>query len=362
MYRRLVKISRKRWNIPAILITLVLMLVYPLLIQQRRPKTILIHNNENLCSTKLSSSMANSGYSHTVVIVVISSRRNFLQRKLIRETYGSVKILNDVRIVAVVFMLGSQDAPDASETDITELETERAQFGDLIIGDFVDTYRNLSRKSIMAYDWLVSYCHEADIVVKTDDDVMVNIFKLTEELGLWPQKIPLNIWCAVHFNEMLNRTETSPYYVSPEEYPNDIAPKHCAGVGYITPMTVVRKIADEISRSYRGPVCQQEDIFMTGIVTEKIQFGKKEPIELIDRMVQWVMYVIENNPNFTELWKVIEQPHNETIDFVEFRRLFGTRLFFLINHGADFETVYRRMWHIVKSCYHDERGKSSDGS
>ncbi|KAG4078575.1 hypothetical protein HA402_002689 [Bradysia odoriphaga] len=210
-------------------------------------------------------------------------------RKLIRETYGSVKILNDVRILAVVFMLGGVDAPGVPETDITALETERAQFGDLIIGDFVDTYRNLSRKSIMTYDWLVSYCHEADIVVKTDDDVMVNIFKLTEELGLWPQKIPLNIWCAVHFNEMLNRTETSPYYVSPEEYPNDIAPAHCAGVGYVTPMTVVRKIADEISRSYRGAVCQQEDIFMTGIVTERIRFGKKEPIELIDRMVQWVI-------------------------------------------------------------------------
>lgn len=336
--------------------TFLLLTIYLLRTPPRRPKALLIYNNEHLCSSS-SSLDANSFNRTSAVIVVLSCRRNFLQRKLIRETYGTVKLLNNVQILAVVFMLGSMDAPDETQTDNTELEIEMAQFGDLVMGDFVDTYRNLTSKSIMSYDWLVSYCPEADILVKTDDDVVLNIFKLTEELGMWPHKLPLNIWCAVHYNEMLNRTETSPYYVSPEEYKNDLAPPHCGGVGYITPMAVVRKIADEISKSFLGAVCQQEDIFMTGIVPEKINFGENESIKQEDRMVKWIMYILEHNPYYTDILKVIEQPSNETIDFVEFRKLFGTRLFFLIGHGLDFEKTYRRMWHIVESCYHDERGQ-----
>lgn len=321
------------------------MAMYLLLIPPRRPKTLIIYNNEDLCSSKLPSSVTNN---HTsVVIVVLSSR----------ETYGSIKLLNNVHILAVVFMIGSLDALDVPKVDTDELEMERAQYGDLIMGDFVDTYQNLTRKSIMSYNWVTTYCNAADILVKTDDDVMLNIFKLTEELGKWPHNLPNNIWCAVHFIEELNRTESSRYYVSPEEYRNDTAPPHCGGVGYVTPMAVVRKIDDEISRSFLGAVCPQEDIFMTGIVPERINLGDSGRIELIDKMVDWIMYILEHNGNYADILKLIEQPTSEPIDFVEFRRLFGTRLFFLVDHGSEFERVYRRVWHIVENSYRDERGE-----
>lgn len=208
----------------------------------------------------------------SIVIVVLSCRGNFMQRNLIRQTYGSIRNINNVQILAVVFMLGSADAPDAANTDADKLHAEWVKFGDIIMGDLVDTYRNLSRKTIMAYNWLTSYCHEADLVVKTDDDVLVDIFKLTYELGKWTPDVlkSFKFWCGIHWSEEIDRSENSIYYVSYEEYAGTKIPKHCAGVGYVTPMCMIHRIANEISKSYLGPICSHEDVLITGIVPEKL--------------------------------------------------------------------------------------------
>lgn len=137
----------------------------------------------------------------SIVIVIPSRRKNIAARNLIRQTYGTIRDVNNVRVLAVVFVLGDVDDPvDPLQvhTDNGKLEAEVALFADMIVGDVVDTYRSLSRKTIMAYNWLTSHCHDADLVVKTDDDVVVDIFKLTEELSKWSPTLfkSLNFWCA----------------------------------------------------------------------------------------------------------------------------------------------------------------------
>lgn len=157
----------------------------------------------------------------TAVIVVLSARAHFQRRNLVRQTYGSVKTANNVAILAVIFMLGNSDAHGADEDERNKLQAEMDQFGDIVMGDFVDCYKNLTLKTIMAYEWLTSYCREAQIVVKTDDDVLVNIFQLTAELDAWTPSdvVSSNIWCAVHRNENTIYDVESRFYVSPEEFP-----------------------------------------------------------------------------------------------------------------------------------------------
>lgn len=256
-------------------------------------------------------------------------------------------------------MLGGEDAPDAAKTDINKLETERVQFGDIVMGDFVDTYRTLSRKAIMAYDWLASFCQEAHFVVKTDDDVMLNIFKLTEELGKWtPAMIrSFNIWGAVHWSDSIDRNEESKYYVSPEEYSGVVMPKHCAGLGYVTPMGMIHLIADEISRSFLGPVCTQEDVFMTGIVPAKINACRNGTIELIDKTDDWIIYIDGNNANEDVkcIWKLLPQSDNEAVNFDEFGKWSGTKIFYLLEHGQMFEKRYKRLWYLLKKSFENEK-------
>ncbi|KAG4072878.1 hypothetical protein HA402_002621 [Bradysia odoriphaga] len=279
-----------------------------------------------------------------------------MQRKLIRRTYGSIRTVNNVNILAVVFMLGSTDDPRDSRTDPDELDAESRRFGDIIVGDFVDTYRNLSRKSVMAYDWLSTYCSEADLVVKTDDDVFVDIFKLTAELSRLPRTSfeSLNFWCAVHSPETIDRNPKSIYYVSRKEYARKKFPKHCAGVGYVTSMSLVRLIADEISKSFRGPICSHEDVFMTGIVPEKMNSNKSEPpVQFVNKMTDWIFYIDKDNPNQDGkyIWEVIDRPVNKTLDLIEFRKRSGTRVFYLLQHGPDFKRKFLRLWYYVEKSF-----------
>ncbi len=301
-------------------------------------------------------SLSATGAQTSIVIVVPSCRKNFMQRNLIRQTYGSIKNVNNVRILAVVFMLGGIDARNAPKIDVSSLNAERIEFGDIIMGDFVDHYRNLSRKSIMAYDWLSTYCQEADLVVKTDDDVVVDIFKLTDELGkLTPDKIEsFQFWCGVHGRQPIDRNRRSIYYVSYREYPKKTLPKHCAGLGYVTSMDMVRRIANEISKSFRNSICSHEDVFMTGIVPEKINFIKgNKRIELIDRKSDWIVYVDAHNPNKdgAYIWDVVDQSMKADVDVDEFRARSGKRVFYLLQHDTNFKRKFLRLWYLLVKNY-----------
>jgi len=46
----------------------------------------------------------------------------------------------------------------------------------------VDTYRNLSYKTISGLKWVTHYCPASSYVLKIDDHVFVNIFNLIREL------------------------------------------------------------------------------------------------------------------------------------------------------------------------------------
>ena len=46
----------------------------------------------------------------------------------------------------------------------------------LNLGDFLDTYRNLSYKSILGKLWVSNFCEQADFVIKADDDMFVDLY------------------------------------------------------------------------------------------------------------------------------------------------------------------------------------------
>ena len=47
---------------------------------------------------------------------------------------------------------------------------------DLVQGNFLDTYYNLTYKSVMGHLWVSEFCRQAELVVKTDDDIYVDLY------------------------------------------------------------------------------------------------------------------------------------------------------------------------------------------
>ena len=57
--------------------------------------------------------------------------------------------------------------------------------------DFEDNYTSLPLKNLAVWSWFTDYCYEADFILKLDDDVLINPFKL---MDLFKQMTEGNEW------------------------------------------------------------------------------------------------------------------------------------------------------------------------
>lgn len=115
------------------------------------------------------------------LILVHSAPRNHEKRQIIRETWASIcrHILDEeVAPLRVLFLLGAVH----NETLQHAIEQENTEFGDVIQGSFVDDYRNMTYKHVMAFKWFLYNCADAQILIKVDDDVYVNTPQLIKYL------------------------------------------------------------------------------------------------------------------------------------------------------------------------------------
>ncbi|KAJ6638447.1 UDP-GalNAc:beta-1,3-N-acetylgalactosaminyltransferase 1 [Pseudolycoriella hygida] len=322
----------------------------------RRAKTKFIFNNSEFCY----SPSEEIDHRKNVIVIVLSARSHFKQRNLVRLTYGSVRTANNVNILRVAFMLGNADGEREEKTDEKHLRAEMKEFGDIVIGDFVDSYRNLTLKTIMAYEWLKTYCVYADIVVKTDDDVMINIFQLTKMLNEWPttQFKSSNIWCMIHSNEKTIEDADSKYYASREEFPDGIFPNHCSGLAYVTTMVVIERTLEEIFKSFPGYVCTHEDVFMTAIIPQQINSTSKwfwptaNHITLINRRKEWFTYDLEQMKD-TLLVNVLRQSAVLLKDVKRIRKRYNETIFYLVAHTDDYNILYIRLWQTLQKIFTD---------
>ncbi|NXQ60132.1 B3GL1 acetylgalactosaminyltransferase, partial [Anthoscopus minutus] len=165
-----------------------------------------------------------------LVILVASSPREVKARQAIRITWGSRDSWWGQRILTL-FLLG-QDAQREDGAAALSVEDESILYGDIIRQDFMDTYDNLTLKTIMAFQWLSEFCSNARFFMKTDTDVFINTANLVKLL------LQLNSSENVFTGYPL--IGNLPYrgldrkrFISYEEYPFKLYPPYCSGLGYI---------------------------------------------------------------------------------------------------------------------------------
>ena len=207
-----------------------------------------------------------------------------------------------------------------------KLHTESSMYHDLIVSDFEDTYKNLSYKALIALHWIDNYCSNVPIVLKSDDDVFINIFVLENFLDLIllrknistsnkidsiqmknaviqlrnsdsqikssyikPSKLLSrrnsimkhnllggrdyrvgsfnnSIYCLV-WNEMIVlRDKSSKWYVSPFEFADKFYPKYCSGNAFFMSSSIVKKL---INASKVEKFLWVDDAYITGVLPKK---------------------------------------------------------------------------------------------
>ena len=110
-----------------------------------------------------------------VLVYVHSGPTNYQRRMVIRETWSTRTLFPDLRLV---FMIGKS----MDKTVMKAIGYENELYRDIVQEDFIDAYKNLTYKGIMALKWISNYCPQTKYVLKVDDDVVVNTFTMMNHL------------------------------------------------------------------------------------------------------------------------------------------------------------------------------------
>ncbi|NWV82145.1 B3GL1 acetylgalactosaminyltransferase, partial [Dasyornis broadbenti] len=191
-----------------------------------------------------------------LVILVASSPGDLQARQAIRITWGSRDSWWGQRILTL-FLLG-QDTQARDRAEALSVEDESLLYGDIIRQDFVDTYDNLTLKTIMAFQWLSEFCSNARFFMKTDTDSFINTPNLVKFL--------LQLNSSENFytgypliDNFAFRGFDRKRYISYEDYPFKLYPPYCSGIGYVLDGKLALRVYE--LTSHVRPV-KMEDVYV----------------------------------------------------------------------------------------------------
>ncbi|XP_072000730.1 beta-1,3-galactosyltransferase 2-like [Engystomops pustulosus] len=205
-----------------------------------------------------------------LVLMVFVKSNDEESRQTIRETWGNVS-LYDVDVVRIFLVGLSQVTPKQNQL---LLEEESRTFGDIIQQDFMDTYYNLTLKTLMGLEWVTKFCPSTSYVMKVDSDVFLNVDYLVHQLLHPDLPVRKNYFTGdIKGKTRPMRNRIYKWYVPREIYPNDTYPPYCTGPGYVFSVDMAQKIYDVAQEIQVIPM---EDAFM-GICLYNLQISPSKP-------------------------------------------------------------------------------------
>lgn len=198
-----------------------------------------------------------STYPLLLLVIVCSAVPHFDRRNAIRETWAS-NLDKDVR---VAFILGGTD----NATLQTKVAEESNQMNDIIQEGFVDSYNNLTLKSIMMLKWVQRYCSNIKFLMKTDDDMFVNLPALVTLFRSSTRSSNLLLGSLICSAKPILDTG-SKWYTPHYMYHGQIYPNYLSGTGYIMSRDVVTRL---YQTALETPLIHIEDVYITGICAKR---------------------------------------------------------------------------------------------
>lgn len=167
-----------------------------------------------------------------LVILVSSSADAYKNRMIIRHTWGTDNALH--RKWKTVFLIGEGENVAISD----RISREAQIFGDIIQGDYAETFANKVFKIQSGFEWATKYC-SFQYLLKTDDDVFVNTRGLIDFLsGTGTSNTEFYFGHLMHGSPVLR---TGYYAVSEEDHPDNVYKDYISGGGYVLSKDLVLK-------------------------------------------------------------------------------------------------------------------------
>ncbi|GMT12940.1 hypothetical protein PFISCL1PPCAC_4237, partial [Pristionchus fissidentatus] len=205
------------------------------------------------------------------IYVVHTAVANQHRREMIRHTYGLDE--NQYECMFCLFFFTGRPANKIEEKALID---ESNRFKDIIVGDFVDTYVNMTIKALFWMRFVSTHCSATDIVVKMDDDVAINLRALTHRL---PSLQSNGIYGTRWSHQPVRRNVTSKWYTPYSLYPFETFPPYVSGSSYIMCTGTIRRLLERVK--YHGQYMHIDDVYVTGILANSAD------VRVIDRSKWW---------------------------------------------------------------------------
>nr|XP_060616681.1 beta-1,3-galactosyltransferase 4-like [Anolis sagrei ordinatus] len=189
----------------------------------------------------------------SLLVLVVSAPYHITQRQAIRSTWGGARCTGKFT-VQTFFALGLPRKPSFQAA----LEREAAKHQDLVQGRFLDTYGNLTLKTLSLMGWAATHCPGTLFLVKVDDDIFLNLPGLAEELEHCTTLAPTYLG-QIHWRVWPNRDSRSRHYIPASLYPAGHFPPYCGGAVYVLSGAAVPIL---LGASRHVPLVPVEDIFV----------------------------------------------------------------------------------------------------
>uniref|UniRef100_A0A2H8TFR9 Hexosyltransferase n=1 Tax=Melanaphis sacchari TaxID=742174 RepID=A0A2H8TFR9_9HEMI len=196
-------------------------------------------------------------------VLVHSHVGHFERRRAIRQSYPRPVL--DRLGFRHVFMVGlPSSGDDAGDRAVQRrLLRESSRHGDVVQGNFREAYRNLTYKHAMGLTWFAERCPRSEYVVKMDDDIAVNAFKLRAVLARADNRDLAG--CVIRAKPI--RDERNKWYVSRAEFAGDAYPPFLSGWLYAARAASVGRLLRAIE--VRERYFWIDDLYVTGILAER---------------------------------------------------------------------------------------------
>ncbi|CAH1773094.1 unnamed protein product [Owenia fusiformis] len=201
-----------------------------------------------------------------MVVVVCSAVYRFEQRKVIRKTWASVT-KDPLLRTKLVFMLAVHPDPYMQKYVIEE----SVKHEDIIQDNFIDSYQNLSLKSIGMLKWFgESSCRNVKYLLKTDDDMFVNIPNLLKDIAFRESFQPIK-WTIMGHLQIGARPDLDPqskWFTPKSKFHKKTYPDYCSGTAYVLTNDIINAL---YKAALNTPIFWLEDVYITGILAEKVK-------------------------------------------------------------------------------------------
>ena len=196
--------------------------------------------------------------------MVPSATANFEQRRRVRNSWGGAQ--SSYKDKQVFFFLGTSLNTTLEE----EIIKENDRFGDIVQADFLDTYHNLTYKTLSMLYW--AHYRMADgrfgpkWIFKCDDDNFMDIFQFETYLHTYDKLNGAHILCSKREEAVPSRIDkNSTWFVDFDTWPEPLWPPCCFGPAYVMTPAAVSRIL-QVHEEANNPFLPFEDIYITGVL------------------------------------------------------------------------------------------------